>query len=228
MSEISTAGWIHAYDAVEWAQMPTDGEHYLYVDGDFTAPAAAHEAFPQALTIAIEASTRADEFDFENGNPDHVVSWLIEQRAAGLPDVVYANPTDIATVLDQTTTAGIAPPYFRLAKWTTTEPATVPNYGKGTVGVQDADLGAYDRNLLSPDHPSLKRRQTPPTPAPEAEMKNYVTIYRIIDHEEVYGVNWATGKSWHIADTTALEAYIKLGVEQVTVPLEEYQAVAAV
>lgn len=225
---IPTSGWVHGWDAVDVPKMPADGVHYLYVDGNYAADTAAHQLYPDALTIAIESSTEADEFDFEPGNPDDIVTWIINMRALGRDPVVYASDgTEVDEVLFRCTNAGIHPPKFRLAKWTPTEPATVPVYGAGTVAVQDADLGDYDRNLISPDHPALQRRQTPPTPPLESELKNHVTIFRIIDHEEVYGVLWPAGKSWHIEDTTALEAYIKLGVEQVTVPLAEYQALTA-
>lgn len=229
MTDTSTQGWTHGYDAIHVEAMPADGEHYLYIDGDYTASAADHQQYPDAITIAIDSATEADEFDFEPGNPDDVVTWIINMRKIGRDPVVYADAGagHVDEVLYRCTNAGIHPPKFRLAAWTTAEPAAVPAYGAGTVAVQDADLGEYDRNLISPDHPALLRRHKPPVPPLESELKNHVTIYRIIDHPEVYGVLWSVGKAWHIEDTTALQAYINLGVEQVTVPLPEYEALVA-
>lgn len=226
MTELSTAGWEKAYDGVDWQKMPTDGEHFLYVDGDYTAPPEAHQAYPHAITIAVDPGTPADEYDVENGNPNHPVTWAIMMRQQhGYIGRIYCNLATIPWVLDQFTTGGIAPPRFRIADWAKNgvPEAVVPDYGSGTDGVQYATGPDYDTSLLRPGAPRYTRPATPPAPAPtpEEDMKNHCTILRVLDKTEVFVINWPAGKLWHVGDTPSLQNYINAGVEQITIEAEE-------
>lgn len=165
MPSVSTEGWIEAYDAVDWQKMPPTGAHYLYVDGDYAAPAAARQAYPDAYTIAIDPGTEADEYDVESGNPDHPVTWAVMMRARhGYTGRIYCSESSVASVLDQFTTAGLMPPQFRLASWTSEPPGTVPDYGAGTVGVQWASTPGYDTSLIRPDLPHYATPAAPAAP----------------------------------------------------------------
>lgn len=168
MSTLSTAGWTEAYDAVDWQEMPAGGAHFLYVDGDYAVPAEAHTRFPDAYTIAIDQATPADEYDVEKGNPDHPVPWAIMMRQRyGYTGRIYCALSTIGSVLDQFTTAGIAPPRFRVADWTGSAPAEVPNYGAGTDGVQYATGQTYDTSLLRPGLAHYNKPAAAAAPAPE-------------------------------------------------------------
>lgn len=168
MTTESTAGWETYTDAVTWENMPKDGGHFLYVDGDFTAPAAAHTAYPNAYTIAIEPTTPADEYDVEKGNPDHPVTWAVMMRQKhDYVGRIYCNLATVPVVLDQFTTAGLKPPTFRIADWTDSAPASVPVYGAGTDGVQYASGSKYDTSLMRPGVPRYNQTAAPAAAAPE-------------------------------------------------------------
>lgn len=228
MSEASTAGWLTGYDAVNYENMPGDGEHYLYIDAEFAAPAAAHEAYPHAMTIAVDL-TPADEYDVENGNPDHPVTWCIMMRQDhGYIGRIYCNEATVGKVLDQFTTAGIAPPRFRIATWTGTPPKTVTEYGSGTDAIQYATNPGFDTNLIRPGLPRYTRPaptppQPPATPPPtrKDDMKNHCSILRILNQTEVFVINWSAGKLWHVGDTPSLQDYLDAGVEQLTIEQDE-------
>lgn len=170
MSTLSTSGWVKGYDAVTWQNMPADGVHFLYVDGDYAAPEQAHQAYPEAYTIAIDPGTPADEYDVEKGNPDHPVTWAVMMRQTyGYTGRIYCSLATVGQVLDQFTTAGLAPPRFRFADWTGTAPAEVPNYGAGTDGVQYATGAEYDTSLIRPGLARYNQAAAPTTPAPAPE-----------------------------------------------------------
>jgi hypothetical protein len=229
MTTRSTQGWETGYDAVTWQNMPNGRFYYLYVDGDYRAPAAAFQALGargRIATIAVNSGTVANEYDYENGNENDPVAWCrMMRRLYGYKGVVYCAESSVAGILAKFDMAGVAYPYFRIADWTRVPPAEVTVYGAGTVAVQDADTGGYDVNLIAPDYPAIGPLLGPPAPpvtppappAREDDMKNHVSILRVTNHEEVYAHNWVTGKTWHIVDITSLEAYIAAGVEQLTI-----------
>lgn len=225
MTETSTAGWDTGYDAVNYENMPAEGEHYLYVDADYAAPPAAHQAYPHAMTIAVDPGTPADEYDVENGNPDQPVTWCIMMRQKhGYLGRIYCNEASVGRVLSEFTTAGIAPPRFRIAAWTGVPPKVVTQYGSGTDAIQYAANPGYDTNLIRPGLPRYTDpapAPAPPPPAPEDYMKNNCSILRILDQTEVYVANWAAGKLWHVGDTPSLQGYINAGVEQITIDAAE-------
>lgn len=208
MSSLPTSGWIKAFDAVTWQEMPKDGAHFLYVDGDYAAPAEAHAAYPDAYTIAIEAATPADEYDVEKGNPDHPVPWAIMMRQRyGYTGRIYCALATVGQVLDQFTTAGIAPPRFRIADWTGTPPALVPNYGAGTDGVQYATGQNYDTSLLRPNLPRYDKPAAAAAPPPPEDDDMPMAI---ANPNGVCALSWPAGRCHVIQVLTVPGAGVEL------------------
>jgi peptidoglycan hydrolase-like protein with peptidoglycan-binding domain len=173
---VGTEGWGTAYDAVNWdaeESLPEASLYFLYNDGDYAAPAAAYTKLEgegkHVATIAV-GQTVANEYDFENGNPDNPVPWAQMMRNDyDYTGVVYCNIESVQTVLNLFNNAGMAPPYFRIANWTGTPPPSVPDYGAGTVGIQYTDQldgGQVDGSIVSPDYPCIGRNVTVADPEP--------------------------------------------------------------
>jgi hypothetical protein len=233
MTTVDTTGWETGYDAVTWQNMPNARFYYLYVDGNYRAPAEAFAALGargRVATIAVNNGTVANEYDYENGNQNDPVTWAeMMRRLYGYLGVVYCNESSVPAVLDLFDAAGEAHPYFRVANWTRVPPSSVTEYGAGTVAVQDASNAGYDTDLIAPHYPAIgplinPAPPGPPAPPKEQHVKNYVSIIRVKDHEEIYIHNWVTDKTRHVVDIPSLDAYIAAGCEQITIDETELAA----
>jgi hypothetical protein len=233
MTTVETTGWETGYDAVTWQNMPNARFYYLYVDGDYRAPAEAFAALGargRIATIAVQSGTIANEYDYEAGNENDPVTWCkMMRKLYGYLGVIYCGESAAVDVEDLFTAAGEPQPYFRIAHWVNSAPGTVTDYGAGTVAVQFAENGYYDTSLIAPHYPAIgplinPAPPGPPAPPKEQHVKNYVSIIRVKDHEEVYIHNWATDKTRHVVDIPTLDAYIAAGCEQITIDETELAA----
>jgi hypothetical protein len=210
LTAISTDGWEHGYDSVTWDKMPDGPWHFVYRDGKYAAPAPAYpvlERQGKVGTICVYSGTVANEYDYEPGNENDPVTWARNMRRAyEYLGVVYCAESNAQTVLDLFETAGIEAPYFSLADWTGRPPATVNDYGAGTVSIQYATSQYYDSRLVSPNYPAIGAPLTT-TPAPPATLQEDTDM--IIYHVEGETTVWALsgGLLWHVADEASLSAY---------------------
>lgn len=202
MDTIDTAGWRTGYDAVTTADMPQGEFHYLYNDGAYKAPPEAYVQFShgEIATVCIEATTVANEIDYENGNPDDVVTWARMMREDYAYDpVVYCDEESVTEVLGLFGTAGEPPPLFRIAAWGQ-QPEDVQDYGAGTVAVQWKNTPGYDVNLVSPDYPVIGAKIIPkpaPTPAEAAPTKQENDMLLISNPE---GISLLSGNLYVLLD----------------------------
>jgi hypothetical protein len=229
MTAVSTAGWVIGYDAVTWQDMPEGVFHYLYCDGDYAAPAEAYTELGRQgriATIAVLASTDADEYDYENGNQDTPVAWAQRMVAKdrNFKPKIYASEANAPAVERMFAAAGAPQPYFRIAAWGGKVGEEVTVYGAGTLAVQILDENHYDVDLISPDYPTTLGT-APAPPAPEPTEEDDMLIIYVNGTDDVYGLSG--GKVWHIADIESLCAYQTAGIKSVHVTSEELAALQA-
>lgn len=214
---VSTQGWATGFDAVTWQNMPDGTFHYLYVDGSYKVAADAFvhfETMGRVATLAVNAATVANEYDYENGNQDQPVAWAQMMRGAyGYLGVVYCAESNVDEVLDLFLAAGQHAPYFRVANWTGQGPESVTDYGAGTVGVQYDANSLYDTSLISPDYPVIGAETPPPVvQSPAIQQEEDVNTTSVSGRA---GLSWAAGTR-HVVQANyagADESDLQLSVE---------------
>jgi hypothetical protein len=155
-------------------------------------------------TICVYSGTVANEYDYEDDNENDPVTWARNMRRTyGYLGVVYCAEGSVPAVLNRFETEGIEPPYFSIASWTGRPPATVNDYGAGTVSVQYATSLYYDSRLVSPHYPTVGAPIG--TQPPNLQEDTDMIIYHVEGETTVWALSG--GLLWHVADEASLSAY---------------------
>jgi LysM repeat protein len=157
------------YDSVDPNRIPASAEMVAgYVDGRYANLALMRARFPHALLVGIAVSAHTDDgevLDVEQGDatPNGAVSWVQIRRRSGATPTIYTSASEWPSVKAAFQAAGIAEPYYWIAKWD-----GVVSIPKGAIAKQFETHPGYDLSVVSTYWPGVDPK---PKPAPQPKPK---------------------------------------------------------
>lgn len=185
------------YDAVNPANLPTDGDLYAgYMDGHYANVPQIRARFPgrRVVAIAVQAHHDADVLDVERGDaqPIEAPAWVRRQRSLGKVPTVYCSWSAYVEVRGAFIQQGVAEPQWWIARYNN-DPTLLPWMVAKQYGGNVA--GGYDVSSVADHWPGVDPGVTP--------MHQPAIIVRPV----VADCACPTGGAWTLGDDGSVDAW---------------------